>query len=164
MSQGPHPETPMVVHWLLLPPDAQVQMRIDELAEKTRSDSGERSHERDAFPPESINASVDYRPDLSRLLGGRDLRPMPTIEPRVISAASTSRTPLEIQEHRGHPGWCSHCQKEFEAPWPIGVERAAWLGPRLTDRLPQGSLPRVVLHRRPQVHSRRGRGDDLAAN
>jgi hypothetical protein len=31
--------------------------------------------------------------------------------------------PLEIQEHRGHPGWCSHCRKQFEAPLPIGIER-----------------------------------------
>ena len=57
---------------------------------------------------------------------------MPTIEPRVIQQVDIKDVPLEIQEHRGHPGWCSHCQKEFEAPWPIGVERGGLVGPRLT--------------------------------
>jgi transposase len=37
-----------------------------------------------------------------------------------------------IQQHRGHPGWCSHCQKQFEAPLPIGIERGGLVGPRLT--------------------------------
>jgi transposase len=40
--------------------------------------------------------------------------------------------PLVIQEHCGHPGWCSHCGKEFEAPLPIGIERGGLVGPRLT--------------------------------
>jgi transposase len=44
---------------------------------------GHPKHERDAFPPESINgASVDYHLDLCPCCG-RDLQPMPTIEPRV---------------------------------------------------------------------------------
>ena len=93
---------------------------------------GHPKHERDPFPPESINgASVDYRLDLCPCCG-RDLQPMPTIEPRVIQQVDIKDVRLEIQEHRGHPGWCSACWKEFPAPLPIGIERGGLVGPRLT--------------------------------
>src|SRR5450755_3813440 len=93
---------------------------------------GHPKHQRDAFPPESINgASVDYRLDLCPCCG-HDLQPMPTIVPRVIQQVDINDVPLVIQEHRGHPGWCSHCQKQFEAPLPIGIERGGLVGPRLT--------------------------------
>ena len=39
---------------------------------------------------------------------------------------------MSIQEHRGHPGWCSCCQKLYEAPLPIGIERGRLVGPKLT--------------------------------
>ena len=57
---------------------------------------------------------------------------MPTIMPRVIQQVDINDVPLVIQEHRGHPGWCSHCQKVYEAPLPIGIERGGLVGPRLT--------------------------------
>jgi transposase len=93
---------------------------------------GHPKHERAAFPPEAINgASVDYRLDLCPCCG-HDLQPMPTILPRVIQQVDINDVPLVIQEHRGHSGWCSHCQKQFEAPLPIGIERGGLVGPRLT--------------------------------
>ena len=54
---------------------------------------------------------------------------MLTIMPRVIQQVDIKDVPLVIQEHRGHPGWCSCCQKVYEAPLPIGIEAAAWWGP-----------------------------------
>ena len=58
---------------------------------------------------------------------------MPTILPRVIQQVDIKDVPLEVQEHRGHPGWCSHCQKQFKAALPVRIERRAGLvGPRLT--------------------------------
>jgi transposase len=107
------------------PPEGQERRRIG-------GQPGHPKHEREAFPPESINgASVDYRLDLCPCCG-RDLQPMPTIEPRVIQQVDINDVPLVIQEHRAHPGWCSHCRKEFEAPLPIGIERGGLVGPRLT--------------------------------
>ena len=53
---------------------------------------------------------------------------MPTILPRVIQQVDIKDVPLEVQEHRGHPGWCSHCQKQFEAPLPIEIERGGLVG------------------------------------
>ena len=138
------------------PPEGQERRRIG-------GQPGHPKHERAAFPPESINgASVDYRLDLCPCCG-HDLQPMPTIVPRVIQQVDINDVPLVIQEHRGHPGWCSHCQKQFEAPLPIG-DRTRRPGRAPTDhrdRLPQGGLPRLVLHH-PQVRPRRYRVDHLA--
>ena len=124
---------------------------------------GHPKHERAAFPPEAINgASVDYRLDLCPCCG-HGLQPMPTIVPRVIQQVDIKDVPLKIQEHRGHPGWCSHCQKQFEAPL-AHRHRTRRLGRSQADhrdRLPQGSLPRFVLHH-PQVRPRRCPGDHLA--
>jgi transposase len=107
------------------PPEGQERRRIG-------GQPGHPKHEREAFPPESIHgASVDSRLDLCPCCG-RDLQPMPTIEPRVIQQIDINDVPLVIQEYRGHPGWCSHCRKEFEAPLPIGIERGGLVGPRLT--------------------------------
>jgi transposase len=107
------------------PPEGQDRRRIG-------GQPGHPKHERAAFPPESINGeSVDYRLDLCPCCG-HDLQPMSTIVPRVIQQVDINDVPLEIQEHRGHPGWCSHCQKQFEARLPIGIERGGLVGPRLT--------------------------------
>src|SRR6478609_2067769 len=107
------------------PPEGQERRRIG-------GQPGHPKHERAAFPPESINGtSVDYRLDFCPCCG-QDLQPMPTIVPRVIQQVDIKEVPLEIQEHRGHPGWCSHCQKQFEAPLPSGIGRGGLVGPRLT--------------------------------
>ena len=85
-----------------------------------------------AFPPELINGdSLDHRLDFCPGCGHK-FQPMPTIMPRVIQQVDINDVPLVIQEHRGHPGWCSHCQKVYEAPLPIGIERGGLVGPRLT--------------------------------
>jgi transposase len=107
------------------PPEGQDRRRIG-------GQPGHLKHERAAFPPELINgASVDYHLDLCPCCG-HDLQPMLTIVPRVIQQVDINDVPLVIQEHRGHLAWCSHCQKQFEAPLPIGIERGGLVGPRLT--------------------------------
>ena len=107
------------------PPEGQQRHRIG-------GQPGHPKHERAAFPPELINGdSLDHRLDLCPGCG-HDLEPMPTIMPRVIQQVDINDVPLVIQEHRGHPGWCSHCQKVYEAPLPIGIERGGLVGPRLT--------------------------------
>src|SRR3954469_6614441 len=88
------------------PPQGQDRRRIG-------GQPGHPKHERAAFPPESINgASVDYRLDFCPCCG-HDLQPMLTIVPRVIQQVDINDVPLVIQEHRSHPGWCAHCQKQF---------------------------------------------------
>src|SRR5512135_1493331 len=107
------------------PPEGQERRRIG-------GQPGHPKHERADFPPELINGgSFDHRLDLCPRCG-HDLQPMLTIVPRVIQQVDINDVPLVIQEHRGHPGWCSQCQKVDEAPLPIGIERGGLVGPRLT--------------------------------
>ncbi len=50
----------------------------------------------------------------------------------MIQQVDINEVPLSIQEHRGHPAWCSCCRKLYEAPLPIGIERGRLVGPKLT--------------------------------
>jgi transposase len=93
---------------------------------------GHPKHERAAFPPELINGGcfdhhIDHCPEC-----GHTLQPMLTVVPRVIQQVDIQDVPLEIQEHRGHSAWCSHCDKVYEAPLPIEIVRGGLVGPRLT--------------------------------
>ncbi|MGZ3432618.1 MAG: DUF6444 domain-containing protein, partial [Isosphaeraceae bacterium] len=107
------------------PPEGQERRQIG-------GQAGHPKHERAAFPPEALNGgSFDHRLEL-RPACGHDLRPTPTIAPRVIQQIDIREVPLSIQEHRGHPGWCPHCQKLDEAPLPAGIERGGLVGPTLT--------------------------------
>ena len=107
------------------PPEGQDRRRIG-------GQPGHPTHELADFPSELINGgSFDFRLDLCPRCG-HDLQPMPTIVPRVIQQVDINDVPLVIQEHRGHPGWCFHCQKVYEAPLPIGIERGGLVRPRLT--------------------------------
>ena len=83
---------------------------------------------------------------------------MPTIMPRVIQQVDINDVPLVIQEHRGHPGWCSHCQKVYEAIARIDARPGGQADHR--DCLPQG-----VCHassHRPQIRSRCSQADIAA--
>jgi transposase len=93
---------------------------------------GHPKHRRAAFPPEAINGgSFDHRLDACPACG-HDLRPTPTIAPRVVQQVEIREVPLSIQEHRAHPGWCPRCQKLHEAPLPAAIERGGLVGPTLT--------------------------------
>ncbi len=107
------------------PPEGQERRRIG-------GQPGHPKHERAAFLPEALNGgSYDHRLELCPACG-HDLRPTPTIAPRVIQQIDILEPPLTIQEHRAHPGWCPHCQKLYEAPLPAGIERGGLVGPTLT--------------------------------
>jgi transposase len=107
------------------PPDGQAQRKIG-------GQPGHPKHERDPFPPEAINAGTfDHRIDLCPGCG-HGLEPATWSETRVIQQVDINEVPLSIQEHRGHPAWCSCCRKLYEAPLPIGIERGRLVGPKLT--------------------------------
>src|SRR5271166_2617979 len=107
------------------PPDGQAQR-------KTGGQPGHPKHERHPFPPEAINAgSFDWYIDLCPRCG-HGLEPAAWSEPRVIQQVDINEVPLSIQEHRGHPAWCSCCRKLYEAPLPTGIERGRLVGPKLT--------------------------------
>src|SRR5271163_5336319 len=110
------------------PPDGQAQRKIG-------GQPGHRKHGRDPFPPEAVNAGFfDHRIG-SCPRCGHGLKPAHWSEPRVIQQVDIQETPLSIQEHRSHPGWCPCCEKLYEAPLPIGIKRGGLVGPRLTTMI-----------------------------
>lgn len=93
---------------------------------------GHASHQRVPFPPERLaSVPTDYLLDACPSCGGHLLLTA-AAEPLVAQRVEIAAVPLEIHEHRSHPGWCPHCRKECYAPFPISIERGGLAGPRLT--------------------------------
>jgi transposase len=93
---------------------------------------GHPSHQRVPFPPEQLaSPPTDYLLDACPGCGGH-LLIRDNDEPLVVQQVDIAAVPLEIHEHRSHPGWCPHCQKEWYAPLPLGIDRGGLAGPRLT--------------------------------
>src|SRR5262245_45843804 len=93
---------------------------------------GHPAHQRVPFPPEMLgSAPTDYLLDACPTCGGH-LLVTDDDEPVVAQRVEIAAVPLEIHEHRSHPGWCPHCRKECYAPFPLPIERGGLAGPRLT--------------------------------
>jgi transposase len=92
---------------------------------------GHASHQRVPFPPEMLaSPPSDYLLDTCPSCGGHLL--LTAAEPIVAQRVEITTVPLEIHEHRSHPGWCPHCCKECYAPFPLSIARGGLAGPRLT--------------------------------
>jgi transposase len=93
---------------------------------------GHASHQRVPFPPEMLASTpTDYLLDACPGCGGHLLL-TDAAEPIIAQRVDIAAVPLEIHEHRSHPGWCPHCRKECYAPFPASIERGGLAGPRLT--------------------------------
>jgi transposase len=93
---------------------------------------GHTSHQRVPFPPEMLASQpTDYLLDACPGCGGHLLL-TDDAEPIVVQRVDIAAVPLEIHEHRRHPGWCPHCRKEYYGPLPLSIERGGLAGPRLT--------------------------------
>ncbi len=109
------------------PPDGQVRRTLG-------GQPGHPKHDRVPFPPEAVNGGFfDYHLAVCPQCGGGLERISATeIAPRVVQRVDIKEVSLSIEEHRGHSGWCSHCDKTFEATLPLPVERGGLVGPKLT--------------------------------
>lgn len=93
---------------------------------------GRASHQRVPFPPEMLaSPPTDYLLGACPSCGGH-LLVTDAAEPIIARRVEIAAVPLEIHEHRSHPGWCPHCRKECYAPFPTPIERGGLAGPRLT--------------------------------
>jgi transposase len=93
---------------------------------------GHPSHQRVPFPPEMLaSVPTDYLLDACPSCGGHLLL-TDDAEPIVAQRVEIAAVPLEIHEHRSHPGWCPCCRQECYAPFPLSIERGGLAGPRLT--------------------------------
>jgi transposase len=93
---------------------------------------GHTSHQRELFPPEMLtSAPTDYVLGACPACGGHlgVIDAEPTI---VVQQVDIAAVPLEIHEHRSHPGWCARCGKTHYAPLPGPIARGGLVGPRLT--------------------------------
>ena len=84
------------------------------------------------FLPRRLTTGLSTVVSISVPGAAMGLEPVAWSEPRVIQQVDINEVPLSIQEHRGHPAWCSCCRKLYEAPLPIGIERGGLVGPKLT--------------------------------
>jgi transposase len=89
---------------------------------------GHPAHQREWFPPELLASTpTDYLLNACPGCGGHliltDDQP-----PIVVQQVDIAAVPLEIHEHRSHPGWCPHCGQTCYAPLPLSIERGAWPG------------------------------------
>ena len=93
---------------------------------------GHPAHQRVPFPPEQLaSPPADYLLDACPGCGGH-LLIHDDDEPIVVQQVDIAAVPLLIHEHRSHPGWCPHCQKQWYAPLPLSIDRGGLAGPRLT--------------------------------
>jgi transposase len=93
---------------------------------------GHPAHQRELFPPEMLASNpTDYLLDACPSCGGHLLL-TDDDPPIVVQQVDIAAVPLEIHEHRSHPGWCPCCQKACYAPLPFSIERGGLAGPRLT--------------------------------
>src|SRR5215468_8588869 len=91
---------------------------------------GHASHQRVPFPPEMLaSAPTDYLLDACPSCGGH-LLVTDAAEPIVVQQVDIAAPPVEIHEHRSHPGWCPHCQKVCYAPLPRPIARGGLAGTR----------------------------------
>jgi transposase len=99
---------------------------------RTGGQPGHPAHQRELFPPEGLaSLPTDYLLDACPSCGGRLLL-TDNDRPIVVQQVEIAAVPLEIHEHRSHPGWCPHCRKERYAPFSLPIERGGLTGPRLT--------------------------------
>jgi transposase len=93
---------------------------------------GHSQHERVAFPPEAVNGGFFDHYLESCPSCGHELDRALDIAPRVVQQVDIQEVPLSIEEHHSHSAWCPHCEKMYEAPFPLGIKRGGLVGPFLT--------------------------------
>ncbi len=85
---------------------------------------GHPAHQRELFPPEMLaSIPADYLLDACPSCGGHLF--LTDDPPIVVQQVDIAAPPLEIHEHRSHPGWCPYCQKPHYAPFPLPIGAAA---------------------------------------
>jgi transposase len=115
------------------PPSSDIVKPPQHSAGQTkRSQGGQPGHPhhlRVPFAPELvqvINHTAQACPDC-----GHGLQPVDAT-PRVVQQVEIIDIPLRIEEHRGLPGWCPHCQALHYASFPDAVDAGGLVGSRLT--------------------------------
>jgi transposase len=92
---------------------------------------GHPKHQRTLLPADQLSQPpIDYR--LSHCPFCGTALESCTAEFRAVQQIELVEAFATIEEHRSHPGWCSHCERTRYAPLPPWVQRGGLAGSRLT--------------------------------
>src|SRR6266851_3417436 len=92
---------------------------------------GHPKHQRALLPAEQLSEPpLDYRLCHCPFCGAT--LESSTAEIHAVQQIELVEEFVTIEEHRSHPGWCSHCEKTRCAPLPKWVQRGGLAGSRLT--------------------------------
>jgi transposase len=91
---------------------------------------GHQAHHRKPFEPEEIDVTWTYYYTGCPCCGG-PLEETDELE-KVLQQIELKSIAIEVQEHRRGCQHCSHCDRDFRAPWPEDLVAAGLAGPRLT--------------------------------
>jgi transposase len=91
---------------------------------------GHPKHEREPFPVEQITSFAEHALDACPCCGG-ELRLSGAL-PQVVQQVDILPARLTGEQHTCPEYWCGHCQKAFQAPLPLHIEKGGLVGPHLT--------------------------------
>ena len=120
------------------PPSSDIvkdkQAKKSKRKRKKGAQKGHKKHEREPFSEEQVNNVFDYWletcPDC-----GHGLEEMDGKEPKIIQQVEIKDVMVKVEEHRGLPFWCEHCQKVHYGTIPPEVVKAGMIGPELTAHI-----------------------------
>jgi transposase len=114
---------------IVKPPKAQPSP--DEDKRLPGGQPGHPKHQRTLLPADQLSQPpIDYRLCHCPFCGA--VLESSTAEFHAVQQIELVEEFATIEEHRSHPGWCSHCAKNRYAPLPIWVQRGGLAGSRLT--------------------------------
>jgi transposase len=91
---------------------------------------GHAKHEREPFLVEQVTAFAEHALDACPCCGG-ELRPSGALS-QVVQQVDVLPARLTVEQHTCPEYWCGQCQKAFQAPLPLHVEKGGLVGPHLT--------------------------------
>jgi transposase len=92
--------------------------------------AGHPKHERDPFPAEQVTQFETHVLNSCPCCGG-SVR-LNGDKAKVVQQVDVTRPPQVIEQHTSPEFWCDQCNRGFQAPIPLHIERGGLVGPRLT--------------------------------
>jgi transposase len=98
---------------------------------KIGAQAGHAKHERQPFPPEQVTHAERHLLQACPCCGGRLRRHGDRAT--VVQQIEICQPPLTVEEHTCPEYWCQRCQRSFQAPLPLHIQKGGLVGPHLTS-------------------------------
>lgn len=99
---------------------------------KIGGQKGHPLHQRQPFPPETIDRLHDYHIETCPICNHANIIWLPDRAPRIIQQLELKEVVVEKEEHRAYAYWCSHCRQVHYAPFPENVVKEGFFKARIT--------------------------------